>query len=150
MAFGHHASGGHHGGNTAAYLGNLAHGRRVGGGGVQTQEARLTNHLAACVRALHGNIVQPGRAVYRGPRHGFGHQHQFVGFQQGHGFSRQMGLQGVNRAAQNAQTGFGLGYQTDPIAFALEFIVTGAQEGEVAVFQPAQKIDAFLTVGGLQ
>jgi hypothetical protein len=49
-------------------------------------------------------------------------------------------------AAQNAQSGICPGHQIDHIAVAHEVVVARAQEGEVLVFQPLQKINALLAV----
>ena len=132
-----------------AHAGNLADGSRIGSRGVETQKARLAHQLTGSVEALDADVVKPGRPVHRGTRHRLGHQHQFIGLQQGHSAARQLCFQGLRGSAQNAQTGIRAGQQTDTGGVAPEIVITRTQESEVAVLQPVQEIDAFLqTVSG--
>ncbi len=150
MAVGNHTGSLQYGGNAAAYLGNFTDRCGVGCGGVETQKAGFTDDLACRIKAFDGHVVQPGRAVHGGARHGLGYQYQLGGLHQRQGFGGQAGFGRARRSPKNAQAGFGFGNQTHHVAVALEVVVARAEEGEVAVFQPAQEVHAFLAPGWRQ
>ena len=139
MAVGYHTSASDHLGGTAAHPGYVTDRRRIGSRGVEAQETVFTDQLARDVESLHGNIVQPGRAMYGRACHGLGHQQQVVAAQQGHCLCRQAGLGSLRRAPQYAQASAGAGHQGHVVALAAQVVVTCAEEGEVAVLQPLQE-----------
>jgi len=84
--------------------------------------------------------------VHRGTRHGLGDEHQLVGIQQRHRICRQSADGCLNRSAQHTQAGLGDRHQAHGLAIALKRVVSGAQESEMLVFEPAQEINALLLV----
>ena len=147
VAVGHDARDSHHVGHASPHLRDIGHCGGIGGRGVKPQKAGLSDHLAGVVKALDGDVVEPGRAVHGGARHGLGDQHQFIGFKQGHGLGWQARHCSLRGAAQDAQARLRPRDQADGVAIALDVIVARAQKGEVPVFQPVQEFNAFLLAG---
>ena len=77
VALGHDAGAGHDLRGALAHARNFTDRRRISSGGVEAQKAHFTDNLATRVETLDADVVEPGRAVHGGARHGLGHQHQF-------------------------------------------------------------------------
>ncbi len=130
---------------------HAAHGLGVRGGGEQSEEAPLADHIAVGVELLHTDVVQVRRPVHGGAAVGLGQDEQLVlaglgagvGGQPLEGRADRVVLVGrvVRVGAQDAEAGAGHGGQRVVLA---QLVLAVPEEGEVVVGEPAQQLAGLL------
>ncbi len=116
----------------------------VGATGQQPQEAALAGHVAVLVEGLHPDVVQVGRAVHGGSGVGLGQDQQGAlgRLLPHHRPQPARGAGHVRVRAQDAQPGAGHRPQREVVPGGLERVLAVAEEGEVVVGKPFQKLAA--------
>ncbi len=127
----------------------------AGGGGLrgeQSEETALTDDVALLVELLDADVVEVLGAVDGGAGVGLG-EHQHVGLA---GLGADLRGQGRETAgggrvhAQDAQAGAGLGAQRlVAVLVGDQGVLAVPHEGEVAVGEPAQELDALADLAGV-
>ncbi|MNL15999.1 hypothetical protein D3C87_1370200 [compost metagenome] len=126
---------------------------RIGGGGEKADDAQFTDDIAILVEALDADIIHISAAMHDGLHICLGDDEEIRTVEEGEDFRRRR--HGVLAKAQHAHIRIAQAAEADAVT-AFDFrvlsrsgigVIAHAEEGEIVVAKPVEKLDGFRALG---